>query len=59
MRVLHKRGRNNVMVKSYGSSVDETEVDRMLEQAREYIARQFGTFYHLFNQPLRPEFRIL
>ena len=53
MRVLQKRGRNNVMVKSFGSSDDEAEIERMVRQAREYIARQTGSFYHIFNP--RPE----
>lgn len=51
MRVLQKRGRNNVMVKSFGSSRDEAQIERMVEQAREFIQRQTGTFYHLFNPP--------
>ena len=39
VRVLQKRGRNNVMLKSFGSSTDQAEIDRMVEQAREFIAR--------------------
>lgn len=54
MRVLQKRGRNNIMVKSFGSSADATEIDRLVVQAREFIARQTGTFYHLFNLPPEP-----
>ena len=51
VRVLQKRGRNNVMIKSFGSSKDEKEIERMVAQAREFIHRQTGTYYHLFNQP--------
>ena len=51
VRVLQKRGRNNVLVKSFGSSRDEKEIERMVEQARIYIQQQTGTYYHLFNQP--------
>ena len=35
--MLQKRGRNNVMVKSFGSSRDEAQIARMVEQAREFI----------------------
>ncbi len=49
VRVLQKRGRNNVLVKSFDSSRDEREIERMVEQARIYIRQQTGTFYHLFN----------
>ncbi len=55
VRVLQKWGRNNVMVRSFGSSTDQTEIDRMVEQAREFIARQTGTFYNLFNPPPKQE----
>lgn len=51
VRVLQKRGRNNVLIKSFGSSKDEKEIERMVEQAREFIQRQMSTYYHLFNQP--------
>lgn len=51
VRVLQKRGRNNVLIKSFGSSRDEKEIDRLVAKAREFIQRQTGTFYHLFNQP--------
>ncbi len=51
VRVLQKRGRNNVLVKSFGSSHDESEIDRMVEQARDFIRHQSGTYYNLFNQP--------
>ena len=51
VRVLQKRGRNNVMLKSFGSSTDQAEIDRMVKQAREFIARQTGTLYNLFNPP--------
>lgn len=43
------------MVKSFGSSSDEVEIDRMVERAREFIARQTGTYYHLFNPPPEPD----
>lgn len=49
VRVLQKRGRNNVLVKSFGSSRDEKEIERMVDQARIYIQQQTGTFYNLFN----------
>lgn len=55
VRVLQKRGRNNVMVKSFGSSTDRAQIDRMVEEANEFIARQTGTFYNLFNPPPKPE----
>ena len=51
VRVLQKRGRNNVLIKSFGSSKDEKEIERMVEQAKEFIQCQTGTYYHLFNQP--------
>lgn len=51
VRVLQKRGRNNVLVKSFGSSRDEKEIERMIEQAQIYIQHQTGTYYHLFNPP--------
>lgn len=51
VRVLQKRGRNNVLVKSFGSSRDEKEIERLVEQARIYIQQQTGTYYHLFNPP--------
>lgn len=51
VRVLQKRGRNNVLVKSFGSSRDEAEIERMVKDAHEYIARQTGTYYNLFNPP--------
>lgn len=49
VRVLQKRGRNNILVKSFGSSHDEKEIERMVEQAKVFIQKQTGTFYHLFN----------
>lgn len=49
VRVLQKRGRNNILVKSFGSSRDEREIERMVEQANIFIQKQTGTFYHLFN----------
>ena len=55
VRVLQKRGRNNVMVKSFGSSTDRAQIDRMVEEANEFIARQTGTYYHLFNPPPKLE----
>ena len=51
VRVLQKRGRNNVLVKSFGSSRDESEIERMVIQAREFILRQTGTYYNIFNPP--------
>lgn len=51
VRVLQKRGRNNVLVKSFGSSRDENEIERMVEQATIFIQQQTGTYYHLFNPP--------
>ena len=55
VRVLQKRGRSNVMVKSFGSSANEAEIAQMVERAREFIARQTGTFYNLFNPPSEPD----
>lgn len=51
VRVLQKRGRNNVLLKSFGSSRDPKEIEMLVEQARIYIRHQTGTFYHLFNPP--------
>lgn len=51
VRVLRKRGRNNVMVKSFSSLRNEAQIERMVEQASEFVQRQTGTFYHLFNPP--------
>jgi len=49
VRVFQKRGRNNVFVKSFGSSRDGKEVKSMVEQDKIYIRQQTGTYYHLFN----------
>ena len=54
MRVLQKRGRNNVLIKSFGSSKDEKEIERLVAQAKEFIQHQTGTYYHLFNRPTEP-----
>ena len=54
VRVLQKRGHNNILVKSFGSSRDQKEIERMVLQAKEYIMRQTGTFYNLFNLPSMP-----
>ena len=43
VRVLEKRGRNNVLVKSMGSSRDEKEIERMVEQAKVFIKRRTGS----------------
>lgn len=51
VRVLEKRGRNNVLVKSFGCSRDEKELDRMVAQAQEFIEKNNGTYYNLFNLP--------
>ena len=51
VRVLQKRGRNNVLVKSFGSSRDENEIEAMAKRAEEFIQLQTGTRYHLFNRP--------
>lgn len=51
VRVLEKRGRNNVLVKSFGSSRVESEIEKMVEKAKIYIQHQTGTYYHLFNLP--------
>lgn len=55
VRVLEKRGRNNVLVRSFGSSSDEKEINRMVEEARIFIQRQTGTYYNLFNPPPQPD----
>ena len=55
VRVLEKRGRNNVLVRSFGSSSDEKEINRMVEDARIFIQRQTGTYYNLFNPPPQPD----
>ncbi len=49
VRVLQKRGRNNILVKSFGSSRDEREIARMMEEDRIFIQHQTGMFYHLLN----------
>lgn len=54
VRVLEKRGRNNVLIKSFGSSKNETDIERMVRAAQEFIQRQTGTYYHLFNPPPQP-----
>ncbi len=54
VRVLEKKGRNNVLVKSFGSSTDEVEIERMVERARTFIRQQTGTYYNLFNLPPTP-----
>lgn len=43
VRVPEKRGRNNVLVKSMGSSRDEKEIERMVEQAKVFIKRRTGS----------------
>ena len=45
VRVLEKRGRNNVLVKSMGSSRDEKEIERMVEQAKAFIKRRTALSY--------------
>lgn len=54
VRVLEKRGRNNVLVKSMGSSRDEKEIERMVEQAKTFIKQRKGSLYNLFNPPENP-----
>lgn len=54
VRVLQKRGGNNVLIKSFGSSRDENEIEHMVEQAKVFIQHQTGSFYNLFNQPPEP-----
>lgn len=54
VRVLQKRGGNNVLIKSFGSSRDEKEIEHMVEQAKVFIQHQTGSFYNLFNQPPEP-----
>jgi Transposase len=51
IRVLEKRGRNNVLVKSFGSSAEEDEIKQMIERAKVFIKHQTGTYYNLFNPP--------
>ena len=51
VRVLEKRGCNNVLVKSFGSSKDEREIEKKEEQAKVFIRHQTGTYYNLFNPP--------
>lgn len=52
--VLKKVGRSNKLVKSFGSSKDEKEIHRMVEQAKIFIKKETGTFYNLFSPPLIP-----
>ena len=54
VRVLEKRGRNNVLVKSMGSSRDEKDIERMVEQAKAFIKQRTGSLYNLFNPPENP-----
>lgn len=54
IRVLEKRGRNNVLIKSFGSSNDENEIELMVEQAKTFIAKRTGTYYNLFSPPHEP-----
>jgi len=49
VRVMEKRRGRNVVVKSFGASKDEGEVGRMVSAAEEYVKRQTGRFYTLFN----------
>ena len=49
VRVLEKRGCNNVLVRSFGSSSDEKEINRMVEDARIFIQRQTGTYQAVKN----------
>ena len=51
VRVLQKRGGNNVLVKSFGSSTDAKEIERMERLAHEFIRKQTGTYYNLFTPP--------
>ena len=51
VRVLEKRGRNNVLVKSFGSSTEDSEIEKMVAEAKSFILRQTGAYYNLFNQP--------
>lgn len=54
VRVLEKRGRNNVLVKSFGSSKDERVIEKWMAEAQRFIRQQTGTHYDLFNQPSQP-----
>lgn len=49
IRVLQKRGRNNVLVKSFGSSGNEREIEEMVEQAKTFIQKQTDVYHNLFN----------
>ena len=51
VRILEKRGRNNVLVRSMGSSRDEKEIERMVDQAKAFIRQQTGSLYNLFSPP--------
>ena len=51
VRVLEKRGRNNILIKSFGSSKDKHEIERMVESAKVFIQKRRGTYHNLFNPP--------
>ena len=49
VRVMEKRGRRNVVVKSFGASKDATEIERLCRDAELYVRKRSGTLYDLFN----------
>lgn len=40
-----------MLIRSFGSSSDENEINHMVEKARIFIQKQTGTYYNLFNPP--------
>lgn len=42
VQVLRKKGRSNVLVKSFGASCDEAELQRMGQEARHFISTYGG-----------------
>ena len=55
VRVLEKKGTSNILVKSFGCSRDDSEIERMVAEARDFIRIQNGSYYNLFNPPPQPK----
>ena len=54
VRVMEKRGRRNVMIKSFGASKDASVVAVLSKEAELYVKKRLGTLYDLFNPIPQP-----
>jgi len=51
VRVMEKRGRKNIVIRSFGASKDERVIARMTEEAELFMKKRSGMLYDLFNPP--------